>query len=433
MFSACSPQGAAPGTTTPAGKDAASGAAGTGATGGAGGGGNGGSAGNAGTSGGTTSAPATGGGSGYADSAPAAPDVLETGGPVSTPGNWGNGQWSKRAAVTITDTASTEDLTDFQVPVTLGATSIDYAAARSTGDDLRFVAADGTVLAHQIDSWNPGGTSLIWLRLPRLTKAATTVTVYYGNANAPAPDEASQKSVFGDPYAGVWHLSGDARDASPSGFDGVMMVGGTYAEAKFGKGVTFNGANREHIRLKPNIKILGGAAGCTFSAWIRPVRPENSVNGMIIMTLGKWFNNNHNSYADFNVNANGQMISHIDPGTNTSGSGYARILSDPGVVKADEWSHVTYVIDLAKDEERFFKNGILVSTKKPPAGKFAAPAFIDMVSTRVVIGAEEDVVSHWWTGSMDELRMERTLRSPAWIAAQYRAMTAPGFVTVTRE
>ena len=52
----------------------------------------------------------------------------------------------------------------------------------------------------------------------------------------------------------------------------------------------------------------GGAVGCTFSAWIRPVRPENSVNGMIIMTLGKWFNNNHNSYADFNVNANGQMI-----------------------------------------------------------------------------------------------------------------------------
>ena len=84
-------------------------------------------------------------------------------------------------------------------------------------------------------------------------------------------------------------------------------------------------------------------------------------------------------------------------------------------------------------EERFFKNGQLVSSKPPPAGKAWASAFIDMVSTRVVIGAEEDVVAHFYTGAMDELRLEKGMRTPAWIAAQYRAMTAIGFVKVEAE
>jgi len=200
-----------------------------------------------------------------------------------------------------------------------------------------------------------------------------------------------------------------------------------------GKGLTLDGSKHEHITLKPDIKLVAGAPGCTFSAWINPTKIEDSVNGMIIMTVGKWFNNNHNSYTDFNINASGQMISHIDPGPNTAASGYARILSDPGFVKTNEWTWVTYVIDLPGKQERFFKNGQLVSTKPPPAGKAWADSFIDMVSTRVVIGSEEDVVSHHYTGTMDELRLEKGMRSPAWIAAQYRSMTAAGYVKVEGE
>jgi hypothetical protein len=65
-----------------------------------------------------------------------------------------------------------------------------------------------------------------------------------------------------------------------------------------------------------------------------------------------------------------------------------------------------------------------------PPGPGWADAFIDMVSTRVVIGAEEDVVSHWYTGSMDELRLEKGMRGAEWIGAQYRAMTVANFVRV---
>jgi hypothetical protein len=365
------------------------------------------------------------------DVAPAAVDSVSQSDATSTPpapAGWWDARWTRRSKVTVSDPALKEDLQDFQVAVRLEAAGIDYAEAR--GDDLRFIDASGKVLSHQIDTWAPGGPSLIWLRLPRLGSAPTVLWMYYGNKEAPA---LAASEVWPAPYTGVWHLSGDAKDSTANAFDGMDMAGGAFAEGKLGKGLQLDGAKRDHITLKNDIKLVAGAAGCTFAAWINPTKIENSVNGMIIMTVGKWFNNNHNSFTDFNINAAGQMISHVDPGANTAASGYARILSDPGFIKTNEWAWVTYVIDLAAKEERFFKNGMLVSTKPPPAGKAWAATFIDMVSSRVVIGAEEDVVSHWYTGSMDELRIEKGMRSAAWIAAQYRAMTATGYVTVARE
>jgi Concanavalin A-like lectin/glucanases superfamily/Domain of unknown function (DUF2341) len=360
-----------------------------------------------------------------AEAADQLPDV-----PASN-GSWD--AWTKRDKITISDPELAENLTDFQVPVVLDAAVFDYPSAKTAGEDLRFVDAGGTVLHHQIDKWNAAGSSLIWLRVPQLTAASTTVWLYYGNKDAPALPDADTKAVWPEPYSGVWHLSGDSKDSTSNGYDGMEMVGGSYVDAKLATGLKLDGSKHDHITLKNDIKLVAGAAGCTFSAWINPTKIEDSINGMIIMTVGKWFNDNHNSYTDFNINAAGQLISHIDPGMNMAASGYSRILSDPGFIKVNEWAWVTYVIDLPAKEERFFKDGKLVSTKPPPAGKEWADAFIDMVSSRVVIGSEEDNISHWYTGSMDELRMEKGMRSEAWIAAQYRAMTVPGFVKVERD
>jgi hypothetical protein len=350
--------------------------------------------------------------------------------PPAPVAGWWNPAWHKRTRITISDPELKETLADFQVGVTLAAPAFDATAARSDGADLRFVTDDGTVLDHEIDLWNPAGSTLVWVRLAKLGPGATTVHLYYGNPDAPATDG---HGVWPEPYAGVWHLSGNGNDSTAHAFDGVMMAGGAFTDGRMAKGLTLDGSKHEHITLKPDIKLVAGAPGCTFSAWINPTKIEDSVNGMIIMTVGKWFNNNHNSYTDFNINASGQMISHIDPGPNTAAGGYARILSDPGFVKTNEWAWVTYVIDLPGKQERFFKNGQLVSTKPPPAGKSWAESFIDMISTRVVIGSEEDIVAHHYTGSMDELRLEKGMRSPAWIAAQYRAMTTDGYVKVEGE
>ena len=51
------------------------------------------------------------------------------------------------------------------------------------------------------------------------------------------------------------------------------------------------------------------------------------------------------------------MITHVDP--NDQGS-YRRVRSEPGIIQMNEWAWVTYVVDLAAGEVRFYKNGAAV-------------------------------------------------------------------------
>lgn len=82
--------------------------------------------------------------------------------------------------------AGTTDASDVQVPVDLTAGNFDYAHARADGADLRFMAlaADGGgALPYYSESWSPGGSSRIWVRLPTVPASGTTgFEMRYGDA-----------------------------------------------------------------------------------------------------------------------------------------------------------------------------------------------------------------------------------------------------------
>ena len=53
---------------------------------------------------------------------------------------------------------------------------------RATGSDLCFFDASGTVpLAHEIDTWNDGGESLVWVKLPTM-EYDTKFYICYGSS-----------------------------------------------------------------------------------------------------------------------------------------------------------------------------------------------------------------------------------------------------------
>ena len=69
--------------------------------------------------------------------------------------------------------ASRTTLTNFPVLVRIseaGISGFDYddLMFSSTGDDICFVAEDGTPLAFEIDTWNTAGESLVWVKLPTM-------------------------------------------------------------------------------------------------------------------------------------------------------------------------------------------------------------------------------------------------------------------------
>lgn len=319
----------------------------------------------------------------------------------------------------------------------LDAQSFDYASAKAAGEDVRFVTSDGVVLKYEIEKWDPVGGSLIWLMLPKLGAIPVELWLYSGNAAASAATEQDRRAVWPEPYSAVWHLAGNINDSSPSAY-GAQNTGATFIDAKLGQGMSLSRPAKQYVVISPNtpIPILSGAIGSTFSAWLRPVNVDGGPNdgsdekdnGSIVLTVGGHSMGNHNSYSDYNVSYEGRMISHVDPGDQGS---YKRVRSDAGVVPMNEWSWLTYVIDLPANEVRFYKNGA-------PVGPFTQGAFNDSkyaaeASLQVVMGTEEDLTKHFWDGGLDELRIEKTLRSASWIAAQYRAMTTPGYVTVSKE
>jgi hypothetical protein len=353
------------------------------------------------------------------------------------PGDWFDRAWTKRWKLTVSDSRLTEELHEFQLPVRLDPKTFDYASAGHAGEDLRFVTSGGVVLKHEIEKWDPVDGSLVWLLLPVLAAKPVELWVYSGNPMAAAPAEADRRAVWPEPYSAVWHLAGDVADSAPNAYDAANK-GGTFTQGMLGQGLALSRPNKQYGVISPNapIPILGGGAGSTFSAWVRPANIDGAPgdgtdeqdNGSIMFTVGGHSTGNHNSYSDYNVSYEGRMISHVDPADQGS---YRRVRSNPGAVQRNEWSWVVYVIDLAAGEERFYKNGAAIGTFSE--GPFNDSTYASQASLRVVIGTEEDFTKHFWDGALDELRIEKGMRSAAWIAAQYRAMTTSDYVKLSAE
>jgi hypothetical protein len=106
----------------------------------------------------------------------------------------GYSAWAHHRAVTIDNSANPAALSDYQVAVTLAAPDFDYGQASPQGEDLRFSDEGGlSELSHWIESWEPGGTSVIWVRVPAIPAAdSTTILLHYGNpAAGPTSDGAA--------------------------------------------------------------------------------------------------------------------------------------------------------------------------------------------------------------------------------------------------
>lgn len=132
-------------------------------------------------------------------------------------------------------------LTEFPALVRL-STAIDGFSysdfQQQDGADLAFLDSRGNVLAHEIDTWNEQGESLVWVKIPAFSRS-TRIYVVYGNAGYSS--SVSPTNTWSD-FTGVWHM----KEAS-----------GTVADAT-GHGLT---ATPSGTRAEYNVGISGGVIG----------------------------------------------------------------------------------------------------------------------------------------------------------------------------
>lgn len=117
--------------------------------------------------------------------------------------------WGYRRPVLIVE-ASGNELRGYQVRVVLTPDSFSYDKARADGGDLRFTDSDGaTQLPYWIERWEPGGTSVVWVRVPEVPPLGEKVIyLYYGNPGAAGQGSGEEVFEFFDDFrelrSGVW-------------------------------------------------------------------------------------------------------------------------------------------------------------------------------------------------------------------------------------
>lgn len=119
----------------------------------------------------------------------------------------------KTATVTVNGYTGSETLSSFPLLVRL-STAIEKFRYDDfelpNGGDLRFTDASGNLLPSEVDTWDPSGESLVWVKVPSFTNGMT-LKIYFGNAT---PDAMNPQDVWSN-YLGVWHFNSITDGVTP--------------------------------------------------------------------------------------------------------------------------------------------------------------------------------------------------------------------------
>lgn len=114
--------------------------------------------------------------------------------------------FSKRLIVTPDSISVSNGVSYSDVPVLIrfseNIPDFHYADVRRGGYDLKVIDETGSVVPFEVETWNPAGGSLVWVKLPTLS-VDSQLTVFYGAEGVNAENDPTQ---VWSAYAGVWHF-----------------------------------------------------------------------------------------------------------------------------------------------------------------------------------------------------------------------------------
>jgi hypothetical protein len=129
--------------------------------------------------------------------------------PISRGGE-GIAGYSFRRQITINNTSNSNNLTDFQVLITLDTQSLISAGKmRNDCGDIRFTDSDGqTLLNYWLESGCNTASTKIWVKVPSIpANSSKTIYVYYGNPSATSESKMWDNIKHLNIYGGVFNYN----------------------------------------------------------------------------------------------------------------------------------------------------------------------------------------------------------------------------------
>jgi len=305
--------------------------------------------------------------------------------------------WNRRLTLTYTNYAGAT-LTNFPVLVTLspklpGVYYEDFGSP--DGGDLRFSGAGETnELTYEVDEWNPGGSSFVWVRVPVFTNG-TVIHAYWGNASQQiAPAYTTNGAAWDSGYIGVWHMKeadGYPDDSALVPADNSCTNGvsdAALAPAKVGHGQDYR--SRSLIDLGSPADFVG-LANATASFWYYKRSRGGGNHGTVFGTASHdWGLRHHNTDS-----LDARLLQSWVTGT--------------GPLADGAWHLVTFTYDDAADRVDVFVNGSQVNS--------ATTTSVWLNATHLVgSGTLQDRAVN---GILDEMRYSGVTRSADWIQASF--------------
>ena len=323
--------------------------------------------------------------------------------------SWYNLSWSKRIRIDINNLDQNSAFTNQPVLVYLDSTLVNYSDFRTNGADIRFVASDEvTVLDHEIEQWDFGDVSQIWVRIPNIASQTDKGYFYMYYDNPAALDAQNKTGVWGD-YWAVWHLnenpSGTApqfKDSTANMRDGTSSpTAPTSIQGVIGSSVNLsNGADYiQTVNLQP---IIGNNS--TFSCWMRTTQTGAGTSWQSPGITG----------IERSGSVDDIFFGSIDTAGNIGvGVGDDARAQSGFVVNNNAWRHIS-ITRSTGGQVVFYVNGVQTNNGTSRTGEIAAGVSFDIIGA-IVAGQN-------YNGQLDEVRLINSVQGAAKIKADFKYM-----------
>ncbi len=309
-----------------------------------------------------------------------------------------------------------ETLNNFPVLVELGTNvpGFSYSQfASATGGDLRFTDSSGTSeIPYEINQWNPGGISSVWVQMPTLygtndvSATNNVIYAYWGNAaDVAAPDYTTNGAVWlwsAPSYEVVYHL----EEGGFPYLDSTLQYPATNGIAP----VSTNGLIGQCLSfshtpyLDAGLVNLGNAF--TLSAWVNV--PSSAYSIQTVWGNGDGVAESAEClfYVDNYDTSDGTL-------TLTTGDGGAteqKLQSATGAVSFNQWHLVTAVVDRTDGNAQLYVDGNQVAS---------GAAMTDFPTNTDMDLGQDNGGSFQYRGLIDEARIHFGLESSNWVWANW--------------
>ncbi len=306
----------------------------------------------------------------------------------------GYSAWTKRLRMTIDNTGSAEAFTDFTVRVSLQGL-VDNADVQSAGQDLRFLTPNGTLLNHEIETWNTT-TKEVWVKLPSIAASDYThFYVYYGNSGA--SDGQNITASWNSNYLAVWHLDESATTSLDSTSNSINITKTSVSQVSSGAisaGAGFVSTSSSHANAGTTSTLLPTGGDLVVSLWVNPTTTD----------LGYILNRGSSTSKGYSIFVSaGNYRFRFRNSSSSTASVYS------GQITLNEWAHVVGVYSDTDNTNKIYVNGQLIATESNTYS-------LSATAQSFYLGRYS---SSYFDGSIDEVRIRNAAVTDHWVKMEY--------------